>query len=93
MNMAQDSSNDKVPWFDIPFYRSLTEQILFLGAPRMAIMINGLIAFLFIVNFHFWYIIPFSILLHCGCIYLAKFDDQFFDCLRAYQTKKNFYDA
>ena len=41
-----------VAWFELPFYRSLTEQILFLGAPRSAIMVNALIAFLFIVNFH-----------------------------------------
>ena len=34
-----------VAWFELPFYRSLTEQILFLGAPRSAIMVNALIAF------------------------------------------------
>ena len=68
-----------VAWFELPFYRSLTEQILFLGAPRSAIMVNALIAFLFIINFHFWYIVPVSLIFHFGCIYVARNDDQFFD--------------
>ncbi len=38
-----------VAWYELPFYRSLTEQILFFGAPRSAIMVNALIAFLFII--------------------------------------------
>ena len=83
--------NASLPWFELPFYRSLTEQILFLGAPRAAIMVNALVAFLFIINFHFFYIIPISLLFHFGCIYVARSDDQFFDCLKVYQTKKNYY--
>ena len=78
-------------WYELPFYRSLTEQILFLGAPRAAIMLNALVAFLFIINFHFWYILPVNLLFHFGCIYVAKNDDQFFECLKTYQTKKNYY--
>lgn len=80
-----------VAWFELPFYRSLTEQILFLGVPRSAIMVNALVAFLFIINFHFRYILPMSLLFHFGCIYVARSDDQFFNCLRVYQSKKNFY--
>ena len=83
--------NASIPWFELPFYRSLTEQILFLGAPRSAIMVNALVAFLFIINVHFFYIIPISLLFHFGCIYVARSDDQFFDCLKVYQTKKNYY--
>ena len=77
--------------YELPFYRSLTEQILFLGAPRAAIMLNAMVAFLFIINFHFWYILPVNLLFHFGCIYVAKNDDQFFDCLKVYQKKKNYY--
>ena len=87
-----DKENENVnSWYSLPFYRSLTEQILFLGAPRAAIMLNALIAFMFIINFHFWYILPLSVIFHFGCIYLAKNDDQFFDCLKVYQGKKNYY--
>ena len=75
--------NASIPWFELPFYRSMTEQILFLGAPRSAIMVNALVAFLFII--------PISLLFHFGCIYVARSDDQFFDCLKVYQTKKNYY--
>ena len=78
-------------WFELPFYRSLTEQILLLGAPKPALLINGLVGFLFIINFRFWYIIPLTILIHFGCIYVAKNDAQFVDCLQAYNSKKNYY--
>ena len=88
--MTQEE-NKTLAWFELPFYRSLTEQILFLGAPRSAIMVNALIAFLFIINFHFWYILPVSLIFHFGCIYVARNDDQFFDCLKIYQSKKNYY--
>lgn len=37
-----NEENKNVAWYELPFYRSLTEQILFLGAPRSAIMINTL---------------------------------------------------
>ena len=77
-----------VAWFELPFYRSLTEQILFLGAPRSAIMVNALIAFLFIINFHFWYILPINLLFHFGCIYVAKNDDQFFDWCDLFSNEK-----
>ena len=87
----EENEDNSVSWQELVFYRGLTEQFLFMGAPRVAIMLNGLIGFLFIVNFHFWYIIPFNIIFHIGCVYLSKHDDQFFDCLKAYQNKKNSY--
>lgn len=86
------SDNEKdIPWFHLPFYRSLSEQILLMGAPKSVLIINGLIMLLFIVDFHFWYIIPMNLLVHFGCIYLAKNDAQFFDCLRGYIHKKKYY--
>ena len=82
------AENKGTQWYEFPFYRSLTEQILFLGAPRAAIMLNAMVAFLFIINFHFWYILPVNLLFHFGCIYVAKNDDQFFDCLRCIRRRK-----
>jgi type IV secretion system protein VirB3 len=86
-----NEENESLPWFELPFYRSLSEQILLLGAPKAILILNGLIMVLFIVDFSFWMIIPINLLIHFGCIYLAKNDDQFFDCLRAYIHKKNYY--
>ncbi|MGL5257600.1 MAG: VirB3 family type IV secretion system protein [Proteocatella sp.] len=83
--------NESYPWYGLPFYRSLSEQILMFGAPKGILILNGLLGFLFIVDFNFFWIIPVNILLHFGCIYLAKNDDQFFDCLREYIHKKNYY--
>ena len=80
-----------VAWFELPFYRSLTEQILLLGAPKSILSINGAILFLFVVDFNFWWIVPVNIFIHFLCIYLAKNDQQFFDCLREYIHKKNYY--
>jgi len=79
------------PWYELPFYRSLSEQILLLGAPKSILIINGLLMLIFIVDFNFFLIIPINLLIHFGCIYLSKNDDQFFDCLRVYIRKKNYY--
>ncbi len=82
---------DAVDWQVLPFYRSLSEQILMLGVPRVVLVLNGLIAFLFVINFHFWYILIVNAIVHFGSIDLAKNDDQFFECLQYYQRKKNYY--
>jgi Type IV secretory pathway, VirB3-like protein. len=84
-------AKDSVPWQELPFYLSLSEQLLLLGAPKPVLAINALVAFLFIVNLNFYWIIPINILVHFGCIYLARNDQQFFDCLRAYIPKKDYY--
>jgi type IV secretion system protein TrbD len=88
--MSEDKST---PWFELPFYRSMSEQILLLGAPKSVLIANGFVLLLFIVDFNFWYIIPISVLVHFSCIYLSKNDDQFFDCLREYVNKKNYYNT
>ena len=84
-------AKESVPWQELPFYLSLSEQLLLLGAPKPVLAINGLVAFLFIVNLNFYWIVPLNILVHFGCIYLARNDQQFFDCLRAYIPKKDYY--
>ena len=85
------SELEKYPWYVLPFYRSLSEQILLLGAPKEILMANGILMLLFIVDLGFYMIIPINILLHFGCIYVSKNDEQFFDCLREYRKKKNYY--
>ena len=84
-------SKEPVAWANLPFYRSLSEQILLFGAPKSVLILNGIVMILFIVDFSFWYIVPISLAVHFFCIYLAKNDDQFFDCLREYVNKKNYY--
>ncbi len=86
-----DQSNNSLPWYQLPFYTSLSEQILLMGAPKSVLILNALICILFIVDFGFFYIIPITILMHFGCIYLSKNDQQFFDALREYIHKKNYY--
>lgn len=81
----------KYHWINLRFYKSLAEQVLIFGAPKTFIIANLIIAFLFILNFGFWYIVPVNIGLHFLCIYLAKDDPQFFDCLLVYIKKKNYY--
>ena len=88
--MARDD-NQPVSWQVLPFYRSLTEQVLLFGVPRPLLMLNGVLAYIFIVNFHFFYILILNAIIHFGSIYVAKSDDQFFDCLRSYQSKKSYY--
>lgn len=78
-------------WFELPFYRSLSEQVLLFGASKSFIFFNGLVALLFIMYLHFWYILPICLILHFLCIYVSKNDDQFFDCLKFYIRKKNYY--
>ena len=87
--MAKDI--ESVDWQVLPFYRSLSEQVLMLGVPKVVLVLNGLIAFLFVVNFHFWYILIVNAIVQFGAIYLAQNDDQFFECLQKNQRKKNYY--
>lgn len=90
--MKNTEENDRAAeWFDIPLYRALSEKILLLGVPKPVIALNACVAFLFVVNFGFFYIIILSLIVHFGCIYAAKSDDQFFDALKAYINKKNYY--
>lgn len=82
---------EKRSWVNLSFYKSLAEPALLFGAPKAFILINAFIAFVFIMNFGFWYIIPVNIAIHFLGIYLAKDDPLFFDCLKGYIKKKNYY--
>lgn len=77
--------------YTLPLFRSLTEQVLFAGAPRIVIAGNCMILAFFVISMHFFWIIPLNIIVHFGAIYLTKYDDQFFECLLGYIRKSNYY--
>lgn len=89
--MAQEESRKSIPWYDLPFYRAMSEQVLTFGVPRGVILANVMLAIIFIFDFHFFYIIPICIALHILCTYVCKSDQQFFSCLRNYISKRNYY--
>ena len=77
--------------FQLPLYRSLTEQILIAGAPKSVIVVNSMVMAIFILSLHFFWILPLNLIIHYGAIYLTKQDDQLFDCLLKYTRSKNYY--
>lgn len=89
--MAADQETQPIEWQVLPFRRSLSEKALMFGVPKAILVLNGLLAYMFIANFHFWYILAVNALVHFGSIYLAKNDDQFFECLRNYQMQQKYY--
>lgn len=89
--MATESNEAEISWYHLPFYRSLTVYILFLGAPRNVLIMNGVMTFMFVMYFHFLYILIFTVLVHFLCIYLVQEDKQFFDCLSSYMRKDSYY--
>lgn len=75
----------------LPLFKSLTQQVLIMGVPRAFMVANIAILGIFVMAMHFFYIIPLNVVLHFGAIYLAQNDEQFFDCLRLYLKKKDYY--
>ena len=85
-------SQEKDPTrFDLPLFRSLTEPIMFMGAPRPVIVLNLVVMFIFLISLHFIWIIPFNLAIHFGAIYITKQDPQAFDCLLIYLHQKKSY--
>ncbi|WP_423794203.1 VirB3 family type IV secretion system protein [Megamonas hypermegale] len=74
-----------------PLYKSLTQQILLCGAPRKIIIFNIAFAALCFLTFKVYYLLIVNIAIHFISAYITKFDDQFFDCLHRYLSKKKFY--
>lgn len=74
-----------------PLYKSLTQQILLLGAPRRVVILNFAIAAILLLSFKTLYVLPLNLVIHIGAVYITKFDEQFFDCLHRYLSKKSFY--
>lgn len=80
-------------WYELGFSRGLTEPALVMGVPKMVLIMNALIAVLFIVDFSFWPILIVTAIIHFAAIYVCKGDTQFFDCLLGYMKKKNYYET
>lgn len=78
-------------WYDVDFFRGLTEPSLLAGVPKPVLVWNALFAVFLILNFGFFYILIFTFLLHFLAIYVCKSDVQFFDCIKSYMNKKRYY--
>ncbi len=79
--------------FSLPLYRSLTEPILFAGAPRPVIVLNLVVMFIFLISLHFIWIVPLNLAIHFGAIYITKQDPQAFECLLVYLHQKKTYNT
>lgn len=90
--MAEEK-DEIVFWQSLGFYRALSEQVLVLGVPNGILAINFVIGYLFLINLGFPYIIILNLLIHYGAQRVAKDDDRFFECLKIYQGKKNYYNT
>ena len=51
-------------WYDVDFFRGLTDPSLLAGVPKPVLVWNALFAVFLILNFGFFYIIIFTFLLH-----------------------------
>jgi type IV secretory pathway TrbD component len=76
---------------ELPLCRAVTQIITLMGAPKVVILGNAMIALLFIVDFGFFWILFVNLIIHLAAIRLAKDDAQFADCLKIYLYKKKFY--
>lgn len=83
--------NEVIPFYELPLYHAMIDKILLFGAPIKMIFINIAIAFMFIIYFHFFYILLVTAGLHWAITKLSNNDPQFFDCLWVYQGKKKYY--
>lgn len=77
--------------YQLPLYRSLTEQLLIAGAPASIIVWNAALLGIFVMSLFSFWIIPFNLVIHFGAIYVTRQDNQFFDCLLKYMKKKDYY--
>lgn len=84
-------ANDTPVGFHLPLFRSLTEQALLAGAPASVMVFNVAAAAIFILTFHFFYVIPLHIVIHIVAVYLSRIDAQFFECLARYVKQKHYY--
>lgn len=84
-------TEEDASWYELGFARSLTEPALTMGVPKTPLVLNGCFAVVMIIDFGFWPIIFVTLALHFLMIYICKSDKQFFDCLKAYINKKNYY--
>lgn len=85
--------SDRIPGFEIPIHRSLTERILLVGVPREAALLNATFTAAFVFGLQCWYALPVGIGLHWLALRLTRHDDRFFDVLRRSLRFHTFYRA
>lgn len=88
---AAEVNAEAQSWYDLGFSRGLTEPALIAGVPKTALVMNGVVAFLFIIDFGFWPILIVTAIVHGLSVYVCKGDNQFFDCLHVYLGEKDYY--
>lgn len=79
--------------FKLPLFAALTEPVLLMGAPPAMIVFNLCLAGIFVLSFHFFWVIPLNIAIHGAVIYVTKQDADAFYCLRSYMQQKRNYNA
>ena len=79
--------------FKLPLFAALTEPVLLMGAPPAMIVFNLCLAGIFVLSFHFFWVIPLNLAIHAATIYATKQDAAAFDCLRCYMQQKRNYNA
>ena len=87
----KEESNEIIPFYELPLYHAMIDKILLFGAPINAIVFNCVIAIIFILYFHFWWILLITVFLHFIFVNLSKNDAPFFDVLIVYQRKSKYY--
>jgi len=83
--------NENDSWYEVSFYKGLTEPSLLFGCPKGVIVFNALIAFLMILWFGFWPILFFSFIFHQFARYVCKNDTYLFAGLISYMKSKRYY--
>lgn len=86
-----EESNDGYSMTHLPLYQSLTEHILFAGAPTSVMVVLAIVTLLFVAMFQFYYIVAITGPLYFLSVYLAEDDAQSFDCYLIYKTKNDYY--
>lgn len=86
--MGKESASS---WYELSFARGLTEPALMAGAPKTPLALNLCFAIIMLIDFGFWPILFVTATVHLLTIYICKSDKQFFDCLKSYLAKKNYY--
>lgn len=84
-------SNDGYSMTHLPLYQSLTEHILFAGAPASVLVALAIVTLLFVAMFRFYYIIFITAPIYFLSVYMAQEDTRFFDCYLTYKTKDDYY--
>lgn len=86
-----EETNDGYSMTNLPLYQSLTEHVLFAGAPTSVLVVLGLVTLLFVAMFQFYYIVAITGPLYVLSVYLATDDPQAFDLYLIYKTKDDYY--